>query len=47
MLTAMVPPTLESKATLWGLIPDKLEASLAMPLRVKFDMTLVRQICSA
>ncbi|MDJ0556351.1 MAG: transposase [Microcoleaceae cyanobacterium MO_207.B10] len=35
------------KGNLNGLIPDRLEASLAMPLRVKFDVTSVRQICSA
>lgn len=35
------------KGNLNGFIPDRLEASLAMPLRVKFDVTSVRQICSA
>nr|WP_305778166.1 transposase [Hydrocoleum sp. CS-953] len=35
------------KSNLNGFIPDRLEASLAMPLRVKFDVTSVRQICSA
>ncbi len=35
------------KSNLNGFIPDRLEASLAMPLRVKFDRTSVRQICSA
>ena len=34
------------KSNLNGLIPDRLEASLAMPLRVKFDVRKVRQICS-
>ncbi|WP_293062164.1 transposase [Okeania sp. SIO2B3] len=32
------------KSNLNGFIPDRLEASLAMPLRVKFDVTSVRQI---
>ncbi len=35
------------KSNLNGFIPDRLEASLAMPLRVKFDVTSLRQICSA
>ncbi|MGD1698470.1 RNA-guided endonuclease InsQ/TnpB family protein [Dapis sp. BLCC M229] len=35
------------KSNLNGFIPDRLEASLAMPLRVKFDVRKVRQICSA
>ncbi|WP_426549252.1 RNA-guided endonuclease InsQ/TnpB family protein [Dapis sp. BLCC M126] len=36
-----------AKSNLNGFTPDRLEASLAMPLRVKLDVTLVRQICSA
>ncbi|NEO52147.1 MAG: hypothetical protein F6K54_03035 [Okeania sp. SIO3B5] len=34
-----------AKSNLNGFTPDILEASLAMPLRVKFDVTSVRQIC--
>nr|WP_293092313.1 transposase [Okeania sp. SIO2F4] len=34
------------KSNLNGFIPDRLEASLAMPLRVKFDVRKVRQIYS-
>ena len=33
------------KSNLNGFTPDRLEASLAMPLRVKFDVDLSRQIC--
>ncbi|WP_246844281.1 RNA-guided endonuclease TnpB family protein [Hydrocoleum sp. CS-953] len=33
------------KSNLNGFTPDRLEASLAMPLRVKFDVTSVHQIC--
>ncbi|NEP88110.1 MAG: IS200/IS605 family element transposase accessory protein TnpB [Okeania sp. SIO2C2] len=35
------------KSKLNGFTPDRLEASLAMPLRVKFDVDLSRQIYSA
>ncbi|WP_293062155.1 hypothetical protein [Okeania sp. SIO2B3] len=34
------------KSNLNGFNPDRLEASLAMPLRVKFDVKKVRQIYS-
>ncbi|NEP83667.1 MAG: IS200/IS605 family element transposase accessory protein TnpB [Okeania sp. SIO3B3] len=35
------------KSNLNGFTPDRLEASLAMPLRVKFDVDLSRQICDS